>query len=84
MTLDEELTAARIAAGLSLDDLAAATRVRASVLAATESGDFSVLGPEVYARGHLRTIATVIGLDPDYVVERFMSGAGTAGQESSP
>lgn len=71
MTLGAELRAAREAVGMSLDDVAAATRVRASVIAAVEDDDFAVLGPDVYARGHLRTIATVVGLDGDDVVARY-------------
>ena len=54
MTLGAELRSARTAAGMSIDDVASATRVRASVIAAIEDDDFAVLGPEVYARGHLR------------------------------
>jgi cytoskeleton protein RodZ len=84
VTLGAELAAARAAAGMSIEDLAAVTRMRASVLAAVEGDDFEVLGPMVYARGHLRTIATVINLDPDYVIERFVSGAETTSQEHSP
>ena len=71
MTLGADLRAARVASGMSIEDVASATRVRASVIAAVESDDLAVLGPEVYARGHLRTIATVIGLDPDAVVARL-------------
>lgn len=78
LTLGTQLAAARAESGLSLDDVALATRVRASVIFALECDDFSVLGPQVYAKGHLRTIANVIGLDPDLVVESFLSGVQTA------
>ena len=71
MTLGAELRSARMACGMSIDDVAAATRVRASVISAVEADDLAVLGPEVYARGHLRTIASVIGLDPQAVLARF-------------
>ena len=71
MTLGADLRAARIASGMSIDDVAAATRMRASVIAAIEDDDLAVLGPDVYARGHLRTIAGVIGLDPEAVVARY-------------
>lgn len=71
MTLGAELRAAREASGLSIDDVAAATRVRASVIAAIEEDDFAILGPPVYARGHLRTIAGVVGLDPEAVLARY-------------
>ena len=71
MTVGQELRQAREASGLSLDDVARATKLRASILAAMEADDFSHCGGRVYARGQLRTIAPVIGLDPDAVVTLF-------------
>lgn len=65
---------AREAAGLSLDDVASATKIRSSILAAMERGDFSHCGGDVYARGQLRSIAAVVGLDPEDVVESFDAG----------
>lgn len=59
------LAAARLDSGMSLEDVAAATKLRASIVAAIEVDDFSVCGGAVYARGHVRTIAQVVGLDPD-------------------
>lgn len=64
MSVGEALTQAREAAGLSLDDVAAQTKIRASILAAMEAGDFSACGGDAYARGQLRSIAQVVGLDP--------------------
>jgi len=65
---------AREAAGLTLDDVAEATKIRASILAAMEQDDFSHCGGHVYARGQLRSIAAVVGLDPDDVMDSFDSG----------
>jgi len=65
---------ARESAGLSLDDVAEATKIRSSILAAMEADDFSHCGGDVYARGQLRSIATVVGLDPEDVVESFDAG----------
>lgn len=84
MSLGEQLRAARTAAAMTVDDVAAATRMRASVLAALEDDDLAVLGPEVYARGHLRTIATVIGLDPDAVLEQYAAQAEASNPEAIP
>lgn len=66
---------AREAAGLSLDDVAAHTKIRASILAAMEGDDFSHCGGDVYARGQLRSIAVVIGLDPEDIVDSYDAGA---------
>lgn len=71
MSAGQMLNAARIDAGLSLDDLAHSTKLRASILAAMEGDDFSHCGGTVYARGQLRAIAPVVGLDPDDLVEAF-------------
>lgn len=71
MSLGSDIEAARRAAGLSVEDVASATRLRASIVAAIEQGDFSPCGGAVYARGHVRTIAAIVGLDPDDAVARF-------------
>jgi hypothetical protein len=65
------IAVARTAAGLSLDDLATTTRLRASILSAMEEDDFSLCGGDVYVKGHLRTIAPILGLDPDVLVLAF-------------
>ncbi len=56
---------------MSLDALAEATKFRASILAAMEEDDFSHCGGVVYARGQLRSIAPMLGIDPDELVEAF-------------
>ena len=71
------LSAARAARGLSLDDLAQATKLRASILAAMEQDDFSHCGGVVYARGQLRAMAPVLGLDPEDLVDAFDEGLRT-------
>ncbi len=70
-SIGDELAQARELAGMSLDDVAAQTKIRASILAAIESDDFSVCGGDAYARGQLRTIAQVVGLDPEHIITRY-------------
>lgn len=60
-----EVAAARTRLGLSVDDLAARTRIRPHVLESVEVDDFAPCGGDVYARGHLRTIARVLGKPPE-------------------
>lgn len=74
MSTGSMMQQARESAGLSLDDVAEATKIRSSILAAMEADDFSHCGGDVYARGQLRSIATVVGLDPEDVVESFDAG----------
>jgi cytoskeletal protein RodZ len=47
--------------------------MRASIIEAMEADDFSLCGGAVYARGQLRMMAPVIGLDPDEIAEYFDS-----------
>jgi cytoskeletal protein RodZ len=75
MTAGEIIRSARTARGMSLDDLAAVTKLRASILSAMENDDFSHCGGTVYARGQLRAMAPVLGLDPDDLVDEFDRGS---------
>ncbi|CAM3486715.1 helix-turn-helix domain-containing protein [Nocardioides zeicaulis] len=58
-----ELAAARTRLGLSVDQLAERTRIRPHVIEAVEVDDFEPCGGDFYARGHLRTLARVLGVD---------------------
>jgi len=71
-----DLRAAREAAGMSLDDVSAAVRVRRSVLAAMERDDFTGCGGDVYARGHLRSIARAVGADEGALLARYAAEQG--------
>jgi cytoskeleton protein RodZ len=74
MSAGQMLAAARAARGLTLEDLAQPTKLRASILAAMEDDDFSHCGGLVYARGQLRAIAPVLGINPDELVDAFEQG----------
>jgi hypothetical protein len=55
--------AARARLGLSVDELADRTRIRPHVIEAIEVDDFGACGGDFYARGHLRTLARVLGVE---------------------
>jgi cytoskeletal protein RodZ len=57
--------------GLTLDDLAQATRLRHGLLTLIVNDDFVETGGDVYARGHLRTLAQVLGLDPEQLLAAY-------------
>ena len=61
----ERLKKAREAAGHSLADVAARSRMPARVLETLESGDWSSLGAPVFVRGQVRSYARVLGLTLD-------------------
>ncbi|WP_030891517.1 helix-turn-helix domain-containing protein [Streptomyces sp. NRRL F-5053] len=65
------LQQARIDARMSVDEISASTRVRVPIVNAIEQDDYSRCGGDVYARGHIRTLARAVGLDGDALVEQF-------------
>jgi hypothetical protein len=73
-----ELAAARTRVGLSIDELADRTRIRPHVIESIEVDDFAPCGGDFYARGHLRTLARVLGQDPEPLLERFDNRYATA------
>ncbi|QIK76237.1 helix-turn-helix domain-containing protein [Nocardioides piscis] len=66
-----ELLAARTRLGLSVDQLAARTRIRPHVIESIEVDDFTPCGGDFYARGHLRTLARVLGTDVSPLLASF-------------
>jgi hypothetical protein len=66
-----ELAAARTRLGLSVDQLADRTRIRPHVIEAVEVDDFAPCGGDFYARGHLRTLARVLGIDAAPLVAAY-------------
>ncbi|MFE3638262.1 helix-turn-helix domain-containing protein [Streptomyces cellostaticus] len=65
------LRQARIAAGLTVDDVSTATRVRIGIVHAMEADDFAPCGGDVYARGHIRTLARAVRLDPAPLIAQY-------------
>lgn len=70
-SIGSALQQARIAAGLTVDEVSASTRVRIPIVHAIEEDDFSRCGGDVYARGHIRTVARAVGLDPEPLVAQY-------------
>jgi len=71
MSLGSMISKARIDAGLSIDDLSAATNIRGTLLREMEANNFSQCGGETYARGHLRNIAIKLKIDPQLFLTTF-------------
>ncbi|MER5929234.1 RodZ domain-containing protein [Streptomyces sp. NPDC002054] len=67
---------ARIAAGLTVDEVSSITRVRAPIVHGIEQDDFTRCGGDVYARGHIRTIARAVDLDPVPLVDAYDAAHG--------
>jgi cytoskeletal protein RodZ len=67
----DRIAKARAERGLTVEDVAAATRLRSLMIEAIESGDFSLSGGDAYVIGHLRMIAEAVGLDGDDLVDEY-------------
>ena len=67
----EQIARARSRSGLSVDEVAAKTRLRPVIIEAIEDDDFSLSGGDAYVIGHLRMIATVVGLDADALIDDY-------------
>lgn len=65
------LAAARTRVGLSVDQLAERTRIRPHVIESIELDDFGPCGGDFYARGHLRTLGRVLGVDAEPLVASY-------------
>lgn len=76
MTVGSYLRQAREAAGFSIDDVATRTRIRASVIKDLESENFESSGGKAYARGHIRTMATMLNADIDLILQAFEETTG--------
>ena len=68
MTPGQALAAKRGERGLTIEQAAAATRIRPERLRALEADDLSAFAAPVYAKGTLRAYATYLGLEPEELV----------------
>jgi len=66
-----QLEAARNRIRLTVDQLSERTRIRPHVIEAIEVDDFGPCGGDFYARGHLRTLARVLGIEAGPLVASY-------------
>jgi cytoskeleton protein RodZ len=76
MSLGSLIAKARKDAGLSLEDLAAKTNIRISVLSEIEKNNFEHCGGETYARGHVRNIAAILKADQKEFIRLYEEEQG--------
>lgn len=62
--------------GLTVDEVASKTRIRADFVKALEEGNFAKLPDQVFARGFVRSYARSLGLDEEDAIHRFIQSAG--------
>ncbi|MFI8298825.1 helix-turn-helix domain-containing protein [Streptomyces nigra] len=75
-SIGHALRQARLDAGLTVDDVSTATRVRIAIVQAIEADDFAPCGGDVYARGHIRTLAKAVHLDPAPLLAQYEASHG--------
>ena len=68
----DRLRQAREDKGVSLREIAAATKISMAALEALERGDFSRLPGGIFSRGVVRSYAIEVGLDAETTIEEFM------------
>jgi cytoskeletal protein RodZ len=71
VTPGQALAARRAERGLSIDQVAASTRIRPDHLRALEADDHEKFAAPVYAKGYLRTYALFLGLDPEELIAQL-------------
>ncbi|MFI7443985.1 helix-turn-helix domain-containing protein [Nonomuraea indica] len=77
-SIGARLAAARAAAGMTVAQLSAATRIREAIIYAIERDDFSQCGGDFYERGHVKALARAVGLDPEAMAHLFDEQNGGA------
>ena len=79
MSIGDSLTEARRQAGLTITQVGQQTRIRESIIRGIEADDFSGCGGDFYARGHIRSIATAIGLPSEPLIREYDAEHGAPG-----
>ena len=77
-TVGTALRTAREASGLSVDQVSAVTKIRATLVRDLEADHFESSGGDFYVRGHLRSISAVINADAADLVACFDREAAAA------
>ena len=78
VTVGQRLKEAREAAGLSIEDVAATTRIPTRHLASLEVSDWDQLPASTYSVGFAKNYATAVGLDKAEIAEQLRAEMGGA------
>jgi cytoskeletal protein RodZ len=71
VSIGDTLAAARRQAGLTITQVSQRTCIRETIVRGIEREDYSACGGDFYARGHVRSIARAVGLEPDEAVREY-------------
>lgn len=76
MSIGDALAEGRRQAGLTITQVSQRTCIRETIIRGIERGDFSACGGDFYARGHIRSIAGVVGVDPEPLIDEYDATLG--------
>jgi cytoskeletal protein RodZ len=79
--LGNRLKEARLASGLSLDDLQSVTKIQKRYLVGIEQSDFSAMPGNFYVRAFIKQYAEAVQLDPDEIFETYKAEIPSAYNE---
>jgi cytoskeletal protein RodZ len=71
VSIGDALAQARSQAGLTITQVSQRTCIRETIIRGIERGDFSACGGDFYARGHIRSIARAVGMDPEELIREY-------------
>ncbi|HEY2549483.1 MAG TPA: RodZ domain-containing protein [Streptosporangiaceae bacterium] len=76
MSIGDTLAEARRQAGLTITQVSQRTCIRETIIRGIERGDYSACGGDFYARGHIRSIARAVGVDPEPLIREYDATQG--------
>jgi len=79
VSIGDTLAEARRQDGLTLTQVSQRTMIRETIIRSIEQNDFSPCGGDFYARGHIRSIADVVGTDPVPLIREYDEEHGPPG-----
>jgi cytoskeletal protein RodZ len=77
VTIGDALAEARRHAGLTVTQVSQRTCIRETIIRGIERSDFSACGGDFYARGHIRSIARAVGMDPEPLIRDYDANQGS-------
>lgn len=82
--LGNRLKEERLAKGLSLDDLQAATKIQKRYLSGIEEGNYSTMPGDFYVRAFIKQYCEAIGLNPDEIFDTYTEDIPSPYQQDLP
>jgi cytoskeletal protein RodZ len=71
VSIGDTLAEARRQADLTVTQVSQRTCIRETIIRGIERGDYSACGGDFYARGHIRSIARAVGVDPEPLIREY-------------